>query len=121
MLRLMPLLTIVTSAALPQAEQTDALLQTLSRELAELVGKPEMYVMTSLAPRARMTFAGTFEPACYVEIKNIGVFSPAQTAKISAAVTSRLSAALGVPADRIYIELADVEAHLWGYDGGTFA
>jgi phenylpyruvate tautomerase PptA (4-oxalocrotonate tautomerase family) len=116
----MPLIKISTSAELPSPEKADALLKELSALLAKRFGKPEKYLMTSLAPRTRMTFGGSTAPACYVEIKNIGAISPETSSAISADVCARLSAALGVPADRIYIELADVPAHLWGWNGDTF-
>ena len=120
----MPLIRIVTSVEAPlvtEAGATDALLQELSGLLARELRKPESYVMTCLEPRARMTFGGTDAPTCYVEIKNVGTLAPETTARLSAAVTERLSAAFGVPAGRIYIEFADARPHMWGYDGGTFA
>ena len=116
----MPLINVFTSAELPPTEKTDALLKDLSSLLAKRFGKPERYVMTALIPRPRMTFAGTSAPACYVEIKNIGEIASTLSRSLSADVTSRLHAALGVPADRIYLEMADVEAHLWGWNGDTF-
>ena len=62
----MPLINVFTSAELPSAEKVEALLKNLSSLLAKRFGKPERYVMTSLVPRPRMTFAGTPAPACYV-------------------------------------------------------
>jgi hypothetical protein len=55
-----------------------------------------------------------------VEIKNIGEIAPSLSRSLSADVTSRLHAALGVPLDRIYLEMAHVEGHLWGWNGDTF-
>jgi phenylpyruvate tautomerase PptA (4-oxalocrotonate tautomerase family) len=117
----MPLIKIHTSGALPDDEKISALLTDLSALLARRFEKPESYVMTCLAQPARMTFGGTFEPACYAEVKNIGTMSPALTKTLSADICDRLSAALGVAKDRIYIEFNDAKAHLWGYDGSTFA
>jgi phenylpyruvate tautomerase PptA (4-oxalocrotonate tautomerase family) len=116
----MPLINVFTSAELPAAEKTDALLKDLSSLLARRFGKPERYVMTSLIPRPRMTFAGTSAPACFVEIKNVGAIDPSLSRTLSADVTSRLHAALGVAPDRIYLEMAHVEGHLWGWNGDTF-
>lgn len=116
----MPLIRIVTSVE-PAAAAADALLRELSALLARELGKPESYVMTCLEPPARMTFAGTGAPTCYVEVKNVGTLSPAVTARLSAAVTERLAAALALAADRIYIEFAEARPHMWGHDGGTFA
>jgi len=116
----MPLVRIVTSAA-AEPGKADALLQELSRLLARELGKPEGYVMTCLdPPAARMTFGGSFDPACYVEVKNVGAFGPELTNRVSAAITERLAGALGVPPERIYIEFADARPHMWGHDGGTF-
>ncbi len=116
----MPLLNIFTSADAPSPDQADAILKGLSAELAKQLGKPESYVMTCLVPRTHMTFGGTTDPACYVEIKSIGRITPDSTRKMSDLVCKRLSSALGVPADRIYLGFEDVAPHLWGFDGGTF-
>ena len=116
----MPLINVFTSAELPPADKSEALLKDLSALLAKRFGKPERYVMTSLVPRPRMTFAGDGAPACFVEIKNIGEVSSALSRTLSADVSARLQAALGVPPDRIYLEIAHVEGHLWGWNGSTF-
>jgi hypothetical protein len=39
--------------------------------------------MTALESGIKMTFAGTFEPVYYVEIKSVGFISPAQTKSMS--------------------------------------
>jgi phenylpyruvate tautomerase len=115
----MPLVRIVSSAEPPPVG--DSLLRDLSALLARELGKPESYVMTCLEPRARMTFGGSDEPSCYVEVKNVGTFTAAKTALLSGVLAERLTAGLGVPRNRIYIEFADAKPHMWGYDGDTFA
>ena len=115
----MPLIRIVTSADIPAT--ADAMLRELSTLLARELGKPESYVMTCLEPRARMTFAATNQPACYIEVKNVGSFTPDLTSRLSAAITDRVATGLAVAGDRIYIEFADARPHLWGYNGDTFA
>jgi phenylpyruvate tautomerase len=118
----MPLLNIYTSAEAPaDVAKTDALLKDLSARLAKHLGKPEAYVMTCLVPRTRMTFGGSTAPACYAEVKSIGTLSPELTEKMSRDLCEVLGSALGVPANRIYIEFCEARAHLWGYDGNTFA
>jgi phenylpyruvate tautomerase len=116
----MPLINVFTSAELPSAETIDALLKDLSALLAKRFSKPERYVMTALVPRPRMTFAGTAAPACSVEIKNVGEISPTLARTLSAEVSARLQQALGVAPDRVYLEMAHVEGHLWGWNGDTF-
>lgn len=115
----MPLLRIVTSAN-PEKESQQRLLAELSRFVAENLRKPESYVMTTIATNATMTFAGTSEPACFVELKSIGTFTPEQTSSLSAALCRKLEGALGVPPNRTYIEFANAAGHLWGHDGETF-
>ena len=115
----MPLVNIFTSAPPPAAEAADALLESISSSVAELLGKPERYVMTCLVPQTRMTFAGTLEPACYVEIKSVGKMSPELTRRLSAALCQALSSGLGVASSRTYIEFSDAQGYLWGHDGST--
>jgi phenylpyruvate tautomerase len=117
----MPLLNVFTSAELPPPSSADALLKELSAALARHLAKPERYVMTSLVPRTRMTFAGSTEPACYVEIKSIGQMTAAQAEGMSKEFCKKLSAGLGIPENRIYIEFSNAAPELWGFDGGTFA
>ena len=114
----MPLIRIHSTQT---PENAEALLKHCSAALAEHLGKPESYVMTCLTPPAAMTFAGTQEPSCFVEVKNIGTMSPDQTRSMSEALCGFLSEGLGVPPSRTYIEFADAERHLWGWDGKTFA
>ena len=115
----MPLLRIVTSAK-PAEKARIALLTELSRFVSDKLHKPESYVMTNLVTDATMTFGGTPEPACMVELKNIGTFTRDQTAALSADLCGRLEAGLGVPSARIYIEFTNAQGHLWGHDGETF-
>jgi len=115
----MPLCRIVTSANASEKIRT-SLLTELSRFIAEALRKPESYVMTHLVTDATMTFAGTPEPACFIELMSIGTFTPEQTASLSAALCSRIEKSIGVPKSRTYIEFTNSVGHLWGHDGETF-
>jgi phenylpyruvate tautomerase len=116
----MPLVTVYTSAEPPSEDKAAALLRDLSSTTARVLGKPESYVMTCLVPRARMTFGGTSEPSCLVEIKSIGGLGGDHAARLTEAVCKAVPAAIGVPARRVYVVFADVPASLWGLDGKTF-
>ena len=115
----MPLLRITTSAAV-SSQVSDALSALLSAEIARQLSKPESYVMTVLLPGVAMTFGGSPEPACFVELMNIGTFSPAATAALSSFLCARLAQELGVPSGRIYVSFVNAQGHLWGHDGETF-
>ena len=114
----MPTFQIQTSAP---ARAPTGLLKSLSALLARELGKPEAYVMVTFQGGLEMSFGGTFDPACFAALKNIGAFTPAQTETLSALLTQELSGALGVAPGRIYIEFVNAQDYLWGHDGGTFA
>lgn len=115
----MPLIKVQTSIA-PSPAQVEPLLKQLSASLAKHISKPESYVMTALEPGIAMTFGGTTEPVCYIEVKSVGTMSAAQTQAMSQDFCQTINQAIGVPMNRIYIEFADAKGYLWGWNGSTF-
>jgi phenylpyruvate tautomerase len=115
----MPLIKIQSSVS-PSEATVKSLLTRLSGSLAKHLGKPESYVMTAFESDATMTFGGTFDPACYVEIKSIGSMSPDQTKAMSRDFCNQISDELAVPVNRIYLEFADAKGYMWGWNGSTF-
>lgn len=115
----MPFVKVQTSAQPDSATQT-TLLKQLSARAAVLLNKPESYVMTLIEPGQSMTFAGTLDPVCYIELKSIGKLTPDQTRRISQEFCGLIETSLGVPPKRIYIEFADAQGYLWGWNGSTF-
>ena len=117
----MPLIHVQTSVPSPDRATVDALLLALSKKLAGHLKKPESYVMTAFRGDVPMTFGGTNdEPVCYIEVKSIGTMQPAQTQAMSQDFCTAIAEALAVPKQRIYLEFADAERHLWGWNGSTF-
>jgi phenylpyruvate tautomerase len=114
----MPLLHIHTNQEVPLEGRAD-LLRRASARVAGLLGKPERYVMVVLDCNPAMLFAGDSAPLAYLELKSIGL--PAgRTAELSAGLCGLLSETLGIPSERVYIELADIVGQMWGWNGGTF-
>lgn len=116
----MPLIKVQTSAPALEQSLLDELLEKLSASLASHLGKPESYVMTAFEPDLIMTFGGTPDPACYVEIKSVGNLSATQTQAMSQDFCQTIGQALAVPEDRIYILFADAKGSMWGWNGSTF-
>ncbi|WPF89470.1 phenylpyruvate tautomerase MIF-related protein [Cyanobacterium aponinum AL20118] len=116
----MPLIKVQTSIANPDQEKIKDLLKNLSNKLAKHVGKPESYVMTIFESDVPMSFAGTFDPVCYLEIKSVGTMSSSQTKTMSEDFCNIINDNLGVSKNRIYIEFADAKGYLWGWNGSTF-
>lgn len=116
----MPLIKVQSSVPHPEPSEIESLLTNLSANLAKHLGKPESYVMTAFEADVPMTFAGTFAPACYVEIKSVGNMSSVQTKSMSQDFCNKISDSLDVPPNRIYIEFADAKGHMWGWNESTF-
>ncbi len=113
----MPLLQVTSNISLSDTEKVNAL-QTLSKAAAELLGKSEDYVMTSWTT-GRMTMAGTEAPALYLDFHSIRL--PAEeTSRLSKELCERISLAVEVRRDRIYINFHDVAPAQWGWNGKTF-
>ena len=116
----MPLIKIQSSIATPPKADVETLLKTLSAKVAKHFGKPESYVMTIFESDIPMTFGGTFEPVCYIEVKNIGTMNSNQTKAMSEDFCQTIEDKLGINANRIYIEFTDAQRHLWGWNKTTF-
>jgi phenylpyruvate tautomerase PptA (4-oxalocrotonate tautomerase family) len=116
----MPLLNLFSSAPEPQEPALSQMLKSFSSLLAHELGKPERYVMVGLAPRMQMSFAGSREPACYAELKNVGELDQEKVEHLSEVLCEAIAKALALPRNRIYIEFTNADGALWGFDGGTF-
>ena len=116
----MPLVQVFTSAAAP-ADGAKALLADLSKLAAARFGKPEKWVMTCLVPGLPMTFGGDRAPTAFVAVKNIGSMTGEDTNVLSREICERVSKALAVPSQRIYIDFHDAVGAMWGWNGETFA
>ena len=115
----MPLIKVQTSAIVT-SDQQSILLKQLSKHLSVQISKPEVYVMTSLESGMAMTFGGTLEPTCYIEIKSIGRLTPEQTKAMSAVFCAVIEQMLSVPRSRTYIEFTNAIGPMWGWNGDTF-
>ncbi len=115
----MPLIKVQTSVGSLDKPEVETLLKDLSATLAQHLGKPESYVMTTFEANVPMTFAGTTDPVCYMEIKSIALPSN-QTKTMSQDFCQKINQVLGIPTNRIYIEFADSPRNMWGWNSSTF-
>ena len=112
----MPLLVIATNTAVDN--QQDLAMQA-SRLTAEILGKPESYVMVKIKPEQTLIFAGSNAPAAHVKLKSLGL-PENRTADYSEKICAFLKEILDIDGGRIYIEFSSPERHMWGWNGGTF-
>ena len=115
----MPLIQVHINTDAP--ENLSGFQNSLSEVVAAGVGKSENYVMTRVAANEAISFGRSTDPAAYVEVKNIGTLTSAQTQELSENICKAIEMCTTVKSDRIYIEFADAQRHLWGWNGRTFA
>lgn len=114
----MPCIILKTNQSLSKEQQLDYC-HSFSEKTAQLLGKPESYVMTLLETQVSMTMSGTTEPAAYIELKSINLPED-KTAELSSALCQHISTLLDINPKRIYIEFSNAQRHLWGWDSKTF-
>jgi phenylpyruvate tautomerase PptA (4-oxalocrotonate tautomerase family) len=112
----MPLLQINTNAS---CDDHNAALKAASKTIADMLGKPESYVMVVLNTGMHMRFAGSDEPCAHLKLKSLGLDESA-TAEYSAQLCLLVDSLLGIAPSRTYIEFAGPPRHMWGWDNHTF-
>jgi len=92
----------------------------LSKLTAGNVGKPESFVMVSVHDRLKMSFGGKTDPCALLTLKSLGL-QASQCEGLSAALSGFIEDKLGIPADRIFIEMDSHAPEMFGWNGGTFS
>ena len=113
----MPYLKIQTN--LPHLKQTGrGLLKEASALVARELEKPEAYVMVVLEDNTPMAFAGSDDPAAFLELRAIGlpIKKHGQLSKVLGELINRH---LGVSPERIFLNFADIPPSSWGWKGDT--
>ncbi len=114
----MPTLRILTNTQVPSEGRAE-LLTRASGTVAEMLGKPESYVMVILEDGRDMLFAGTAAGTAFLELISLGL-PEERTAHYSRTLCNLVEEVLGVPAERVYIAFSSPPRHLFGWNGDTF-
>lgn len=114
----MPYLMVQTNQTL-EGQQEKKVTAEASRLVSEQLGKPEGYVMVAVESGVAMSFAGSDAPCAYLELKSLGL-PEGRTPEFSQALCAFAQEHLGVDHDRVYIEFAGPDRHMWGFKGSTF-
>jgi len=114
----MPLLKLETTATLSDG-QRDQLLITLSKIVADTIGKPEQYVMVTIG-QTTMSMSGKPGEAAFVDIRSIGGLTAEVNRQLSQKICALLVHSLRIPQNRIYLNFSDIEAGNWGWNATTF-
>ncbi len=116
----MPLLQVYTNQEFTTTEGRADFLRAASTDIARLLDKPEKACMVTLETNRDILFAGSDNPAAFVELASLGLPS-GETGHLSAGLCDLLSEHLGVHPARIFIHFHDVEQSMWGNNRTTFA
>src|SRR5262245_46806842 len=101
----MPLLKIQTNQSIDE-QRHEHVLKQFSHLVAQALGKPEDYMMVVLDTDSAVMFAGTMQPAAFVDLRAIGL--PADlTGELSRLLCERISSELGIPPERVYLNFTD--------------
>jgi phenylpyruvate tautomerase len=114
----MPTLIIQTNVVIP-ADRCKQILEDASSTVAEILGKPESYVMVILKFNTDMLFAGKDAPLAFLELKSLGLPED-RTSALSADLCKFMKTHFGISQERIYIEFASPPRHMFGWNSGTF-
>jgi len=114
----MPLLKLETTVAFSDA-QRQQLLASLSKMVADTIGKPEQYVMVTIS-QAAISMSGKPGDAAFVDIRSIGGLTEDVNRQLSQKICALLAQSLRVSQDRVYLNFSDVDGGNWGWNASTF-
>jgi phenylpyruvate tautomerase PptA (4-oxalocrotonate tautomerase family) len=114
----MPFLSITTNLEMERPAQQQAVAK-LSQACAELLGKPESYMMVAMQSGVTMSFAGNADPCAIVTLASLGL-PESKTADYSAALCELIGELLALPSERIYLHFTNPDRHMWGWNRSTF-
>ena len=112
----MPVLQITSNVAV---NNVNTLAKQASSLVADILGKPESYVMVNINDNAELIFAGTNDPCAHLVLKSLGL-PESETRTYSEKLCSFIEQQLGVSPSRIYIEFINPERHMFGWNNSTF-
>ena len=110
----MPNINLQTNLTLDKAT-AEELKAMLGKAIETLPGKTEEWLMVELTGDVNMCFGGKNDPCALVHVELLGKATEGVYAKMTALLTEKLSAKLGIAPDRIYVKYS--EYPLWGWNG----
>lgn len=90
----------------------------LGQAVTTLPGKTEQWLMAEFTPDTHLWFAGSSEPAAFVEVAAFGDIAAAPANALTKKLCEMLQAELGMEANRIYVKYEGT--HNWGWNGRNF-
>jgi len=100
-------------------DNKDEWMRSATSFMAELLSKPEKFIMVHFEENHAMMFAGSAEPLAYIELKSINL-PESETKHFASEICAFLERTIKIPKERIYIEFANAQPNMFGWNGATF-
>jgi len=113
----MPTLTLTTNVAVTDKE---TFVKNFSKLAADVLKKPEEYIMVNWTHNPMLIFKGSFEPTFFLHVYSLGNLSPDLNEGYSKSFFSHLRKELGINDDRGYIVFEDPGNGFYGYKSTTY-
>jgi phenylpyruvate tautomerase len=115
----MPYINVKTPFKVNEKE-AEKLKSELAKVMLETAGKPENWLMIGFGEE-NLYFKGIkCDKAALVEVKLVGTLNSSQKTSLSNGICNVLSTEIGVPSDKTYIVMTEVDGENWGWNGSTF-
>lgn len=95
------------------------ILSELSQLVAQSMGKPQNYMMVSIA-ESKINISGSQNAAAFADLRSIGGINAATSKMLSQKLCDYLHKELAIDKERIYCNFTDIPASNWGWNGTTF-
>ena len=115
----MPFFSVQTNQNVNPTGQRDFLARA-TEMLESQLGKSRQYIMVNLQVEQAMVFGGSSEPAAFASLKSIGLTEDRCPA-LAEAISELIRDTLGVPPDRVFVELLDIDRSRFAWNSKTFA
>ncbi len=115
----MPYINVKTPFKVNEKE-AEKLKSELAKVMQEVAGKPENWLMIGFGEENLYFKGSKCDKAAFVEVKLVGSLNSNQKAGLSKGICNVLSAEIGVPSDKTYIVMTEVNGENWGWNSSTF-
>ncbi|XP_043701878.1 macrophage migration inhibitory factor homolog [Telopea speciosissima] len=105
----MPCLNLSTNVSLDGVD-TSPIFSEAIKAIANIIGRPESYVMVLLKGSIPISFNGNNEPAAFGEVISMGGINSEVKKKLISAIGTILETKLSVPKSRFFLKVFDTTA-----------
>ncbi|XP_025199790.1 macrophage migration inhibitory factor homolog [Melanaphis sacchari] len=105
---------------LPASKIPEEFLDECTSILSNTLGKRRTYCISTVNPGLKMTLGGSNEPCGFIQVTCIGNITPEINNQHIGILTDYVNKAIGIPKNRIFVDLHPNEPETTAYLGTTF-